>query len=90
MPRAQWALSQGRPIIEIELTLAQGGGKVTRKLLADSGAGSALAPFDLLLDENDCLLCDGTVTQSVTLGGAYTNTYPIYLIRVEIPSIKFN
>ena len=48
------------------------------------------APFELLLDETDCLMCDGTVTQTVTLGGAYASTYPIYLIRVEMPSLAFD
>ena len=90
MPRALWPLAFGRPVIEIVLSLAQGGQKLTRILLADTGAGSMSAPFDLLLDENDCLLCDGTVTQTVTLGGAYTSSYPLYLIRVEIPSLQFD
>ena len=41
MPRAQWPLLHGRPIVQIVLTLAQGGMKVTRNLLADTGAGDA-------------------------------------------------
>src|SRR5437867_3612736 len=90
MPFAQWPLARGRPVIEIVLTMAQGGGKRTRTLLADTGAGAMAAPFDLLLDETDCLMCDGTVTQMTTLGGAYTGTYPIYLIRVEMPGLQFD
>jgi len=90
MPRALWPLTVGRPVIEIVLTLAQGGHKSTRTLLADTGAGAMHAPFEMLLDESDCLLCNGTVTQTVTLGGAYTSTYPIYLIRVEVPSLQFD
>ena len=51
MPRAQWALFQERPTIEVVLTLAQGGQKMTRRLLADTGAGNARARFEMLLDE---------------------------------------
>ena len=90
MPGDRWPFAFGRPVIEIVLTLAQGGQKLTRILLADTGAGSMPAPFELLLDENDCLLCDGTVTQTVTLGGAYSRSYPLYLIRVEMPSLHFD
>ncbi len=90
MPRADWPLILGRPVIEIVLTLAPGGQKMTRVLLADTGAGAMSAPFEMLLDETDCLMCDGTATQTITLGSAYTSTYPIYLIRVEMPSLQFD
>lgn len=90
MARVHWPLVLGRPAIEIALTLAQGGAKIIRKLLADSGAGAMSAPFELILDETDCILCNGTLTQSVTLGGAYSGSYPIYLIRVEIPNLQFD
>ena len=42
------------------------------------------------MDETDCMLCDGTVTQTITLGGAYSSTYPIYLIHVQMPSLQFD
>jgi len=90
MPRAHWPLAVGRPVIEIVLTLAQGGHKSPRTLLADTGAGAISAPFELLLDETDCLLCNGTLTRTVMLGGAYAGSYPIYLIRVEMPSLQFD
>ena len=90
MPFAHWPLVLGRPVNEIVLTLAQSGDKLTRTLLADTGAGAMSAPFEMLLDETDCLMCDGTVTQMVTLGGAYASTYPMYLIRVEVPSLQFD
>lgn len=90
MPRLVLPLAHGRPVMQVVLTLAQGGGKVTRMLLADTGAGSMFSPFDLLLEEADCLLCDGTFVQTVDLGGAYSNAYPIYLLRVEIPSLHFD
>jgi hypothetical protein len=90
MPRADWPLVLGRPAIQVVLTLAQGGQKLTRTLLADTGAGETFSPFDLLLDETDCVLCDGTFTQTVTLGGAFNGSYPIYLIRVQIPVLQFD
>jgi hypothetical protein len=40
-------------------------------LLADTGAGSRIGRFQLILDEADCLLCGGTPLLPVTLGGAY-------------------
>jgi hypothetical protein len=54
-------------------------------LLADTGAGSLRSPFDILLDEDDCLLCDGRVSYTISLHGAYAGTYPVYVIAVEIP-----
>jgi len=80
---------RGRPTIEVVLTLVQGGQTVTRTLLADTGAGTAQAPFEMLLDETDCLLCGGKTSKSVSLGGAYSGTFPIYVIRVEIPLLNF-
>jgi hypothetical protein len=89
MRRASWSLIYGRPIVEVVLTFVQGGQKVTRNLLADTGAGNALAPFEMLLDENDCLVCGATASHSVSLGGAYTGSYPLYDIPVEIPLLGF-
>ena len=87
MPRAQWSLKQGRPVIKVTLCLAQGGPKVTRTLLADTGAGTTHAPFELLLDEDDCLLCGTGVSYMVSLGGAYAGSYPVYLVHIEIASL---
>jgi len=90
MPRAQWSLHLDQPIIEVNLALAQGGQTVLRRLLADTGAGTATAGFELLMDEHDCLLCGGTPTQPVVLGGAYSGTFPIYLVRVQLPLLSFD
>ena len=78
------------PIIQVVLTLAPGGQKTARNLLADTGAGTSQAAFELLLDEHDCLLCGGKPAQTVHLGGAYTGSFPRYRIRVEIPQLKFD
>lgn len=59
MPRAQWPLLRGRPIVELTLTTALGGQQVVRRLIADTGAGSLRSGVELLLDEQDCLLCGG-------------------------------
>ena len=90
MPRVQWPLHQGRPCVQVFLTLAQGGQLLPRILLADTGAGSRTDPFQLVLDEDDCLLCGGFPYPSVTLGGAYVGTFPIYDIPVRLPALGFD
>jgi len=89
MPCAQWPLYRNRPIIEITLTLAPAGQKVARNLLADTGAGNAKAKFEILLDETDCLLCGGLPVQTIVLHGAFTGSFPVYLVSVEIPLLGF-
>lgn len=89
MPRAVWPLHQGRPMIAILLTQAMDGKATTRNLLADTGAASASAPFELVLDENDCLLC-GNYLGTTSLGGAYSGSFPIYGIRVQVPTLGFD
>src|SRR5437868_14732726 len=59
MPRVQWPLLHGHPVIEVVLTLVQSGQQTTRTLLADTGAGRAYSPFELILKDSDCLLCGG-------------------------------
>ncbi|HJT34900.1 MAG TPA: hypothetical protein VJ783_22930 [Pirellulales bacterium] len=90
MPRAQWPLWRGRPIVEVTLTESPGGQKVVRRLMADTGAGSQHSGFELLLDEHDCLLCGARPVKTVVLGGAYVGSYPAYLLRVEVPTLGFN
>src|SRR5712691_5873253 len=89
MPREEWPLWHGRPCVKIVLTLALGGQPLPRTLLADSGAGSLNSKFELILDENDCLLCGGSPLQPINLGGAYTGSFPRYLLAVQIPSLGF-
>jgi hypothetical protein len=90
MPRATWPLSRGRPIIEATLALAQGGQVVVRRLIADTGAGSSRSGIDILLDEQDCLLCGGTPMKSVILSGAYVGSFPTYALRLAIPHLGVN
>jgi hypothetical protein len=77
-------------MIQVFLTQSQGGQQVGRSLLADTGAGSMNSPFELLLEEQDCLLCGGITVPGVVLGGAYIGPFPRYLIRVCVPAIGFD
>lgn len=90
MPRIQLALRRGRPCVEVELTLLPGGQSLRRVLLADTGAGSRHAGFDLVLDENDCLLCGGQPDRSIVLRGAYSGPFPTYVIPVRVPILGFD
>lgn len=84
MPRVCWPLLNGRPRIEVVLTLALDGKESPRNLLADTGAGSTSSAFDLVLDENDCMMC-GNYMGMTSLGGAFSGSFPIYGVRVRIP-----
>jgi hypothetical protein len=90
MARVRWPLIGGRPAVQVVLTLAQTGLPLVRTLLADTGAGSRRAGVDLLLDEQDCLLCGGSANQPIVLGRAYAGSFPTYLLRVQIPALGFH
>ncbi len=90
MPRAQWPLRRGRPVVAVVLTLAVTGRPFQRDLLADTGAGAAHVGFELLLDENDCLVCGGVPAPAVALGGAFVGSFPVYVVRVQIPTLGFD
>jgi hypothetical protein len=89
MPRVDWPLRNGRPSIEVILPSAEGGQPLVRSLLADTGAGSVLSGFELILAEADCLACVGIPAQPITLGGAYVGTFPVYQLPVQIPALGF-
>jgi hypothetical protein len=89
MARLELPHRNGRPCVEIVLTVAQGDTPYPRILLADTGAGSTKSIFDLILDEEDCVLCGGVPGASVTLGGAYIGSFPIYDVAVQIPALGF-
>jgi len=90
MPRVQWALRYDQPCVEITLTLAADGQPMPRVLLADTGAGTRTSLFQLILDEDDCLLCGGKPLPPITLGGAYTGSFPTYRLAVKLPAIGFD
>jgi len=89
MPRVEWPLRHGRPCVDIVLTLVTGGQPIPRMLLADTGAGSQSSGIDLVLDENDCLLCGGLAGSSVILSCAYVGSFPLYDLFVQIPALGF-
>lgn len=90
MPRIRWPLFRGRPIVEVQLTQSLDGRQIVRRLLADTGAGSLRSGFELLLDEQDCMLCGAAPLRTLVLGGAYAGSFPAYLIPIAIPSLGFN
>jgi hypothetical protein len=90
MPRQQWPLRRGRPCVEVVLTLAAGGQPFPRIVVADSGAGASTSGIHLILEVGDCLLCGGTPLQPITLGGAYTGSFPTYGVSVRVPALGFH
>ena len=89
MASVEWPLRDERPVVTVQLRLAVGGYLLLRTLLADTGAGSRRDPFELILDEDDCLQCGGIPTHDVRLGGAFVGSFPLYLVDVEIPELAF-
>jgi hypothetical protein len=90
MPRAQWPLFHDRPSIQVTLPLTAGGQPLIRQLMADTGAGTLRSGFELLLEEKDCLLCGGSQSYPVILGGAYTGSFPVYVVRVQLAALGFD
>ena len=90
MPRVLWPLLHHRPIVEVVLSGMPGGQPLIRQLIADTGAATSRAGFELLLGELDCLACGGTSSYPVTLGGAYIGSFPVYVVRVQIPTLGFD
>jgi hypothetical protein len=89
MPRILWLLRVHRPCVQVVLTVSATGQPLPRILLADSGAGSRLDPFELFLNETDCLCCGGRTSSSIALSGAYSGRFPVYYIAVQLPALGF-
>jgi hypothetical protein len=90
MHRALWPLLHHRPIVEVVLPLTSGGQPLVRQLIADNGVGTVQAGFELILQENDCLLCGGIPSYPVILGGAYAGSFGVYVVRIQIPALSFD
>src|SRR5262245_25832412 len=88
MPRVTWQLLHARPTVRA--VLLPDGEPATFDLLADTGAGSNNEVFDLILTESDCLLCGTPVGWDVSLSGAYTGRYPLFVVRLQIPAIRYD
>jgi hypothetical protein len=72
------------------LALPAGGQPLPRNLLADTGAGTARSGFELVLVEQDCLNAGGIPSLPVVLRGAYSGSFPVYLVRVQLPDLGFD
>jgi hypothetical protein len=90
MPRVVWPLLHGQPMVKVVLTQAADGQQVSRQLLGDTGAGTEQDNLKIFLTEADCLLCGGSSVPPVLVGGAYTGTFPVYILRVQVPALDFN
>ncbi len=84
-----WPLRSGRPIVEVELRFANGQTS-PRWLVADTGAGTRQDTFELIVEEDDCLQCNGVYVHDVRLRGAYTGSFPVYALDVGVPSLNFD
>jgi hypothetical protein len=89
MPREQWPLRQDCPCVQVVLTQSATGQPLSRTLLADTGAGSRSASFELILEASDCLRCGGLPLFLKPLRGAYTGNFWVYEIAVELPALGF-
>ena len=89
MPRMQWHLWQDCPRVQVVLTVTATGQPHPRTLLADTGAGSRNAHFELILNEIDYLRCGGLPLFKRALRGAYTGLFWVYEIAVRIPAVGF-
>ena len=83
-----WELVRNRPAIRLLLCEPRTGREHSRVLLADTGAGSKIAPFELLLDEEDCLLYSSQVGQMTTLSGAYSGEFRVYDVSIRIDDLS--
>lgn len=89
MPRLLWPLRVNRPCEQVTLMEKSTGQPLPRILLADSGAGSRLGKFELILVEADCLRCGGLPGNWINLGGAYRGQFRLYEILVQLPALGF-
>jgi hypothetical protein len=89
MARMTWPLNRGRPAVEIELVLPDSADAHRRLLLADTGAGPDAAPFELLLDEQDCVNSAHSSGHLVHLSGAFSGEFRCYVVELRVPQLDF-
>jgi hypothetical protein len=77
-------------MVEVALPLTSADPPLVRQLIADTGAGTGQAGFELLLQASDCLLCGGIPAHPVTLGGADPGSFLVYVVRLQIPALSFD
>ncbi len=89
MAHVAWPLVGGRPIVQVTLVGAAGQ-TVSLDLLADTGAGAAASPFELLLEQQTCARYGGNPGQPINLQGAYAGSFPVYVVRATIAALNFD
>ena len=88
MPPVRWPLRSRRPTIAVTLPHAKG--RRARWLIADTGAGTDQAAFELLLRETDCRGSgELDAMGQVHLGGAFSGWFNVYTIEVRISRLGF-
>lgn len=90
MPRAEWTLMEGRPVIRVSLRSPTSNQVLTRTLLADTGAGSEHSGFELMLTEEDCVQFGGIPSHPVQFDGVYSGTFPVYVVHILISLLDYD
>src|SRR6266700_7684048 len=89
MASAAWPLVQGRPAIQLALMSPGSGRQTVRTLLADTGAGSAHSPLELILSEADCQQFSAGKAGTRHLRGAFRGDFPAFWGYASIPVLGF-
>jgi hypothetical protein len=90
MPRANWPLLLGRPMIEVILKKTRGNLQTTLDLLADTGGGTDQARFELVLEEYACRTYATRAGYNIRLRGFFVGLFPVYLVQIQIPDLAFD
>ena len=90
MPSATWSLVQGRPVVELRLSLPGAGRETARTLLADTGAGSAGAGMELILSEDDRQQFRLGSAGTLHLGGAFTGGFSAFWVQASVRGTGFS
>jgi hypothetical protein len=85
-PSALWPFQRGRPMVGVEL-LSCSDPFLQRRLMADTGAGTAHSAWDIALSEDDCLRYGEAPAGVVELGGAYSGLFLVYRVDVAVPPL---
>ncbi len=90
MPRQTWLHHRDVPIIEVQLLEPFTGLWMSRKLLADTGAGPRFSPFEIVLSHADIARFSIEESGSVGVSGALQGQLQIHKIQLQIPALNVN
>jgi hypothetical protein len=85
--RVLWPLEKGQPIVRLYLREPRTGILLPRTLLADTGAGSAQVPIELVLSENDVARFGERGTTRMVSSGAIRGEFPTASVWIELPTL---